>query len=273
VHARLFFPAVPLDWAASVAELRSRFTLHDGSVIDGHGNFSEPLPRRPGQQTFSQFDAWRDMLGPPVHMRQVKGPTPPPRDVRRLLASLESEADVARLTAAPVRYDADFVFDLWRFHVAAVVPQQPVRIYLGHTVFEIVALRRDDPRFVTMLVRKTAVSPWLRPAMQPSLTVVLKAPDSDEIDNNLGLSSAPGSPLRALSRMPLPDGRWLRTDLGSTWQVVTVLRDDVEPYAAGWIDRAQVALIERRYGGRIRRHLRVDNLVVRDQGDARRSMH
>jgi hypothetical protein len=186
-----------------------------------------------------------------------------------MVAELADETEVTRLTTAPVRYDADLVFDLWRYDVAAIVPQQPARIERDHALFEIVAIRQSDPRLLSVLVRQTVLSPWLDPAMPPQFFLLLKAPDRDETDVG-GMSAAAATRGRALSRIPLPGGGWLGADGADTqWLVVNFTRDDVEPLAPGWIDRAHLAVVDRRYAGRIRRHLRVDNLVVRDQGDQR----
>ena len=127
----------------------------DGSVIEAMAA-SRALPRRSGQPTFSHVDARKSMLGPAVHA-PVNGRRPR-RGTPAGCSPTSSEADVARVTTAPVRYDADFVFDLWRFRLACrraaatgAYSPRPHRVR-DHGV----EARRSAPRHV--LVRETAVS-------------------------------------------------------------------------------------------------------------------
>jgi hypothetical protein len=268
VHATLFLPGVPRGWVAQVSELRTRFTDRNGRVVEGRGFVSSGLPRQPGTFAYTPFDGWRDVLGD--HIGNARAPL----ELRRLrtdrvvLAQLDDEAAVAQLTAGPVRFDADAVLDLWRFDVAGVVPKAPARIVRDHTLIEIAALQQND-RTLSVLVRRTFLSPWLRPGNPPRVFVVLKAPDAAEADSG-GQSGATGTLSGALSRITIPGwrGGFLGVDYQRTeWTHYQFTSFNTADGATPeWIDRAQIGVVDSRYGGRVRRRLHVDGLPVRDQG-------
>ena len=101
-----------------------------------------------------------------------------------------------------MRFDADAVLDLWRFDIAGVVPKAPARIVRDHTLIEIAALQQNN-RTLSVLVRRTFLSPWLRPGNPPRVFVVLKAPAATEADAG-GQSGAVGTLPGALSRLTIP---------------------------------------------------------------------
>jgi hypothetical protein len=272
MHGTLFLPDVPRGWVAQVSELRTRFTDRNGRVFLGRGFVSSGLPRKQGASAYTPFDGWRDVLGDQISSART------PLALRRLrservgLAKLEDEAAVAQLTAGPVRFDADAVLDLWRFDVAGIVPKAPARIARNHTLIEIVALRQND-RTLSVLVRRTFLSPWLRPGNPSRVFVVLKAPDAAEADAG-GQSGAVGTLPGALSRITMPGWHGafffgidsLRTE----WTLYQFTGwDHVEGGTAPtpeWIERAQFGVVDGRYGGRVRRQMHIEALPVRDQG-------
>jgi hypothetical protein len=269
LHATLFLADVSPGWFAEVAQLDSRFTLRDRQVIDKRSNTNTILPRTGKAVVTSRFDGWREILGPGVRTPGARlGAAPAPQHT--ILGALDDEDQVARFVTGPPRYDAEAVLDLWRYDVMGVVPQAPTRVARGPVFVEIVDVRRDDPRVLTVLVRRTFLSSWLRPAIRPEIFVVLKAPDRAEThDGGVGQTSADGTLEQALSRIRIPfllsGGIQPRH---AEWLVFRFSRDNVEEAAPGWIDRAQIAIVESRFDGRIRRRLHLDALTVRDHGIA-----
>lgn len=277
LHAALSLSDVSQGWFAEVAQLDSRFTAQDGEAIDERSQTSGILPRTDGAAVTSRFDGWRQILGPGVRTPRDR-PAGLPPDTRTVLGELDDERQVARLVAGPVRYEAEAVLDLWRYDVVAIVPQAPARVGRAPSFVEIVDVRRDDPRVLTVLVRHTFLSSWLRPAIPPQVFVVLKAPDRAEThDGGMGQTPAEGTLVQAISRIRMPGmrGMFLGTEPVSTseWSVLRFTRDDVEEAAPGWVDRAHIAIVESRFDGRIRRRLQIDALTIRDQGDGPPPMH
>ena len=231
---RLFFPAVPLGLA------RQRHGDFGRASRSRTGASSRPwqlLVAAPvlSQPTFSHVDARKACSDRPstcVH----SGRRPRRGTLSRLLANLErgrrgpgdDEAGALRrrLRLRPVAFSPR----------CCRRPQQPVRIHLDHTVFEIMALRRDDPRLVTCLSGRQ-LSRRLRPAIRPSLTVVLKRPTATK-STWPGLSSAPGSPLRALSSIRcLTDAGCRRSRVDTANRQRAARRRRAVPRAAGSIVR------------------------------------
>jgi hypothetical protein len=277
LHATLFVSDVSAGWFAEVVQLDSRFTPQHGPAIARHSNTAGILPRKDGVAAVtSRLDGWREILGPGVRTPGGRQADVPPTEARTLLGTLDDESQVARLVAGPVRYDAEALLDLWRYDVMAIVPQAPTRVGRGSFFVEIVDVRRDNPRVLTVLVRHTSLSSILRPAIRPDVFVVLKAPDRAETHDGTGQMPAEGTLGQALSRIRIPGMHTTSfggSSAGVEWTVLRFARNAVEEAAPGWVDRAQVAIVESRFDGRIRRRLHVDALTIRDQGDGPPPMH
>lgn len=259
----LHLGGVPEGWFADVAGLTSRFTLADGATIEGRGiTGGQGLPSAPGAREYSRYDAWQAWVG--ADLRPPRIPASARRD-RAILAQFGPTADVSRLTRAPVRYEADAQLDLWRYEVVATVAHHELaRIRRGQSLLEIVAKRRQRDA-VTLLVRQTSLSPWLRPALQPQYFVALRAPDRAQTLSG-DQWSAEGTLESALSVVPMQGGIHVGSSDGvrTGWWTMRFRQDEGDAVSPDWLDRAEVVIVESRFAGRVSRTLRIEGLVIRD---------
>jgi hypothetical protein len=264
VHAPVHMTAPPSGWFAEIVAIRSRFATADGATVTGGVNVSgQSLPSKSTTSPpLSRFNAWEMVTGRDVRGRFAAF-TSASTPARIALASFPRRQDAATLLRGPVRYDGEAFLDLWALSLTATFDGAPGRVQQDGHLIEIVRVRRD-PDKLSVLVRKTALSPLLRPAIAPTWFVVLKdrgtttALGGDQTwTRGTLVSVASRSPLSGWSFEPAQGS-------GNEWQTIDFRVDHGLPIDPTWMDRAQIAIVSMRYAGRVSRQLRVKQLSVRE---------